>query len=134
MDFLPVKPIFDDELYSEQMDSVLSDMAKKAKAVMQAPRRKFDRDKFLCAMDEAFELIGGVPRLAMWADANPTEFYRLYGKTLPQTNLIDLAAKMQMQILPALPRGPLDEVIDVTPEPIEKVRSETTIQDKQPKP
>jgi hypothetical protein len=116
MDFLPAKPIFDEVLYSEQMDSVLSETARKTKAVLQPPRKKFDREKFLCAIDEAFELIGGVPRLALWADQNPTEFYRLYGKTLPQTNLIDLAAKMQMQILPALPPSALDEPIDITPE------------------
>jgi hypothetical protein len=102
MDFLPSKPEFDPILYSEEMDSVLGEMSRKCRAVTQAPRRKFDRDKFLSAMDEAFELIGGVPRLAHWADQNPTEFFRLMGKTIPQANLMDIQAKMSMQILPAL--------------------------------
>ena len=30
-----------------------------------------------------FELVGGVPRMALWADANYTDFMRLYAKLLP---------------------------------------------------
>jgi hypothetical protein len=30
----------------------------------------------------AFELIGGVPRLVLWADAHPGDFYKLYGRLL----------------------------------------------------
>jgi hypothetical protein len=117
MDFLPKEPIWDAEMYSEQMDGVLSEQAKKAKGVLVAPRRPFDRKRFLDAMAEAFEVIGGVPRLAIWADSNPTEFYKLMGKTIPQANLLDIQGKMQMQILPAMPPSPLDdEPIDVTPE------------------
>lgn len=117
MDFLPKEPIWDVEMYSEQMDGVLSDAAKNAKRVLVAPRRPFDRQRFLDAMAEAFECIGGVTRLAMWADANPTEFYKLMGKTIPQASLLDIQAKMSMQILPAMPPSPLDEEpIDVTPE------------------
>ncbi len=117
MDFLPKKPEFDPVLYSEQMDTVLSEVAKSCKMVSQAPRKKFEREKFLAAMDEAFELIGGVPRLAIWADQNPTEFYRLMGKTIPQANMLDIVGKMQMQILPALGRSPLDgDAIDITPD------------------
>lgn len=33
----------------------------------------------------AFELIGGIPRLAMWAHENPTQFYALYSKLIPQS-------------------------------------------------
>lgn len=117
MDFLPKEQIWDPELYSEQMAGVLSDVARKCSGVIQAPRRKFDRDRFLAAMAEAFEVIGGVPRLALWADQNPTEFYKLMGKTIPQASLLDIQGKMQMQILPALPPSALDdEPIDVTPE------------------
>lgn len=31
----------------------------------------------------AFELIGGIPRLAHWAHANPDKFYSLYSKLIP---------------------------------------------------
>lgn len=32
-----------------------------------------------------FEMIGGIPRLALWADENPKEFFALYAKLLPAT-------------------------------------------------
>jgi hypothetical protein len=31
----------------------------------------------------AFELIGGIPRLAMWAHQNPDKFFNLYSKLIP---------------------------------------------------
>lgn len=31
----------------------------------------------------AFELIGGIPRLAHWAHDNPDKFYQLYSKLIP---------------------------------------------------
>jgi len=34
------------------------------------------------AFKQAFELIGGVPRLALWADQNPGQFYNLYARFL----------------------------------------------------
>lgn len=40
------------------------------------------------AFQQAFELIGGVPRLALWADQNPTKFYTLYSKLVPATSEI----------------------------------------------
>lgn len=125
MDYLPAKPVFDDILYTEQMDEVLSEQARKARAIMVPPRRKFDRQKFLDAMDEAYEQIGGVRRFSMWADQNPTEFYRLFSKTIPQAQLLELTGKMQMQILPALPPSPLDgDYTDVTPIPKEITNAE----------
>jgi hypothetical protein len=37
------------------------------------------------AFQYAFELIGGVPRLALWADRNPDKFYPLLARMIPQT-------------------------------------------------
>jgi len=37
------------------------------------------------AFQQAFDMIGGVPRLALWADQNPTKFYTLYSKLVPST-------------------------------------------------
>jgi hypothetical protein len=37
------------------------------------------------AFQQAFDMIGGVPRLALWADQNPTKFYSLYSKLVPAT-------------------------------------------------
>jgi hypothetical protein len=119
MDFLPKEPVFDDILYSEQMHDALSDTAKLARSIQNPPRRKFDRMVFTEAMMEAFEQIGGVRRLTLWADKNTTEFYRLLKATIPQAQLLDIQAKFQMQILPALAPSPLDdEIIDV---PTEKI-------------
>ncbi|MDY0012842.1 MAG: hypothetical protein RBS40_08130 [Rhodocyclaceae bacterium] len=36
------------------------------------------------ALAEAFQGIGGVPSLIKWAQEEPTEFYKLWSKTLPQ--------------------------------------------------
>jgi hypothetical protein len=37
------------------------------------------------AFQQAFDLIGGIPRLALWADKNPTAFFSLYSKLIPAT-------------------------------------------------
>ena len=37
------------------------------------------------AFEQAFELIGGVPRLALWADRNPSKFYAMFSKMIPST-------------------------------------------------
>jgi hypothetical protein len=37
------------------------------------------------AFQQAFEMIGGVPRLALWADQNTTKFYTLFSKLVPST-------------------------------------------------
>lgn len=117
MDFLPKNPVFDDTLYTEQMDGVLSDISRTCRAVLKAPQRKFERERFVNAIYEAYDLIGGVPRLALWADKNETEFYRIMAKTIPQASMLDIVGKIKHQILPALPPSALDgDYTDVTPE------------------
>lgn len=37
------------------------------------------------ALQLAFEGIGGLPRLMMWADKNPTKFYNLFARMVPPT-------------------------------------------------
>ena len=44
---------------------------------------KFSRHDVVTSFASAFEMIGGTMRLALWANENPTEFYRLFGKLLP---------------------------------------------------
>lgn len=36
------------------------------------------------ALQNAFSAVGGQKALANWAEANPTEFYKLWAKLLPQ--------------------------------------------------
>lgn len=55
------------------------------------------------AMQQVFEVIGGVPRLALWADKNPDKFYALYARMIPQT------------IAPVLPEEAPDKKKDEMP-------------------
>jgi hypothetical protein len=97
----------------------LIEFADRSKRLSVLPRKPFDRQRVIAAFDQAFELIGGVPRLAHWAHANPTDFYKIYGKLLPQGSQIDINAKGEFVIRTALGPSPLDEIEgeykDVTP-------------------
>lgn len=92
----------------DEFSVLLSEEAARARAVAKPIKGKH---KLLTAADETFDLIGGVPRFAMWADKNLGEFYRLYSKTIPQN--VDISG--DITIRPALPPSPLDEA----PPPIE---------------
>ena len=50
------------------------------------------------AFQQAFDMIGGVPRLALWADQNPTKFYALYSKLVPATAEIDIKKDINVTI------------------------------------
>jgi hypothetical protein len=97
------------------MDSMFREIAKSGENVTRLPKRKFDPARVNEAFEEAFELIGGVPRLALWAHNNQGEFYKLYGKMI--TSNIKADHNHAFQILPPLPRSALDgDYTDVTPE------------------
>lgn len=109
MDLIPQDTKEPDVLVKYQgVDVLLSDVSRStrqiARSLPPAPRKQ----KLLNAMDETFDLIGGVPRLAVWADENPDDFYKLYGKTLPQQIQASIDGKIQCIIRPALPPSPLD--------------------------
>jgi hypothetical protein len=55
------------------------DLAQLAQGTTPLPLGK-DRRRILAAFDEAFELIGGVPRLAAWANEHPTEFFKIMSR------------------------------------------------------
>lgn len=46
------------------------------------------------AFQQAFDMIGGVPRLALWADQNPTKFYTLFSKLVPATAEVQAKAEV----------------------------------------
>jgi len=56
------------------------------------------RAEIVSAFTNAFEMIGGLPRLAVWGDANPTEFYKLYAKLLPSSSTIDMTAEQTITV------------------------------------
>jgi len=78
--------------------------------VMRIPKNKdFTRKDVVGAFINAFELIGGTPRLALWAHQNETDFYKLYSRLLPSQASQALGEANEIVIKHVLPRGPLDE-------------------------
>jgi hypothetical protein len=111
MEFIPSDPTLKQFLSDEdfgQMGETFDALAASGKNITRLPRKDFDRKKILRAFDEAFELIGGVPRLAIWAHSNLTEFYKLYTKMMPASSQLEIAGKISHTILPALPPSALD--------------------------
>lgn len=74
------------------------------------PRNQdFSRKQVVNAFNNAFELIGGVPRLALWAHANEGDFYKLFARLLPSQASQALGESNELIIKHILPRGKLDE-------------------------
>ena len=48
------------------------------------------------AFQTAFDLIGGVPRLALWADKNPSAFFSLYSKLIPSSIQANVSATIKI--------------------------------------
>jgi len=71
--------------------------------------RDFTRKDVVRAFTNAFELIGGMPRLALWAHNNEGDFYKLYSRLLPSQASSALGEANELVIKHVLPRGPLDE-------------------------
>jgi len=67
------------------------------------------RKEVIHAFTDAFELIGGVPRLALWGHDNPTEFFKLYARLLPSQASSALGETTEMTIKHVLPRTALDQ-------------------------
>ena len=76
-------------------------------------RDGFTRQEVVDAFARAFEMIGGVQRMALWANQNPDKFYPLYSKLLPST-AINIGNAGLVTIIHALAPTPLDEHPDVT--------------------
>lgn len=74
-------------------------------------------NRSLNAVHDAFDLIGGVPRLAVWADQNPGEFFtKIYARTIVSNQQVEHSG--EIVIRSAVPRTALDgEYEDVTPSP-----------------
>ena len=78
--------------------------------VIRIPRNPhFSRKDVVQSFQSAFELIGGVPRLALWADQHTTEFYKLYSRLLPSQASSALGESNVLRIEMAIKPGALDE-------------------------
>ena len=66
----------------------------------------------------AFEMMGGLPRFANWADDNPTEFYtKLFPKLISRSQQVDVSGTLTIDdAITRLERMDEGEFIDVTPE------------------
>ena len=109
----PLTSTYDDpEPYSEVAESSkeLSGLAESGNGVSRiSVPRELKRQRVVNAFQDAFELIGGVPRLAHWADSHPTDFFKLYARLLPAEASKKVTHDGGVVIKHVLPRGPLDE-------------------------
>lgn len=107
-----VERVYDDpEPYSDVAEECkeLTQLAESGNGVSRiSVPRELKRQKVVNAFQDAFELIGGVPRLAHWADQSPSAFYKLYARLLPTTAQQQLEHSGEIVVKHVLPRGPLD--------------------------
>jgi hypothetical protein len=82
---------------SEDQDRLtqLSEYADHVRGRINVPKNdRFSRADVVRAFNSAFEMIGGVPRLALWAHENEGDFFKLYSKLLPSATVVDLNVKV----------------------------------------
>lgn len=84
----------------DNMDRELRALAKKTGQISVPRSTSFSRRNVVAAFASAFEMIGGIPRLALWAHDNPSEFYKLYGKLLPSATTVDILASPRGEDMP----------------------------------
>lgn len=88
------------------------------------------RADVVTAFHTAFQMIGGVPRLALWADKNPGDFYKMYSRLLPSAASDELSHADKMVIQHALPPpryNPASNEPDPAPAPLEVPRDDHQI-------
>lgn len=73
-----------------------------------AGRSSFKKEDIFDAFGEAFHLVGGVPRLALWAEENPSKFFPTLAR-MATSNAVNIQNNTAVVIRPALPPSPLDE-------------------------
>lgn len=79
--------------FSERMDQI-----SRVPGKLRLGRKEVSRKEFIGVVNHAFDLIGGVPRLALWADANPDKFYNLWAKVNNGPQNKDVAEKIQIEL------------------------------------
>jgi len=61
------------------------------------------RADVVAAFSSAFQMVGGVSRLALWADNHPTDFFKLYARLLPSAASDEMNAQGKIVVIHALP-------------------------------
>jgi hypothetical protein len=103
-DFAPVSSETGEAMVSKEAQALMEYTIRTPK------RQRVTRETIVEQFNEVFQLIGGVPRLALWADQNPTQYYQLYSKLLPA------AIKAELQLPP--------DVDGMTPEQLKELSTE----------
>lgn len=115
-DLAPTEPDFNERIleYSDQLMTQLSPEARVAQKMNRIPKKFAQRERIMQAMAEAFEIVGGVPRLALWADKNYGEFAKLMGKQVPGLvqNAFAIKSNGPVTIVSAIPASFLDDPIE----------------------
>ena len=82
-------------------------------------RDGFNRMDVVNAFNNAFHIMGGVSRLALWANQNPDKFYPLYARLMPSTSLTINTEGQRLIIEHSIPSSPLDDFSSLMAPPIE---------------
>lgn len=86
-------------LKEEEMDQTFAALANRPRPypLPRAIGRKQIENAFLTA----FEMIGGRKRLDLWADQNPTEFFKIMARMVPQATDVNVNGKVaHMLVIP----------------------------------
>jgi hypothetical protein len=71
-------------------------------------RDGFNRSDVVDALHRAFHMVGGVQRLAIWANSNYGDFVKVYAKLLPSTS-INIGDNAKVTIVHSIPPTALDQ-------------------------
>lgn len=96
----------------EAMDRTLRGIANGDPKVTKITKKEMGRQFVIDSFNEAFYMIGGVQRFALWAHENPSEFYKLWGKQLPSGAQVDVNASGEIIFKHVLPPSKLDHYED----------------------
>lgn len=111
--------------------TVIAAEADKARPVPPLKRQRdgFSRQDVVNSFARAFEMIGGVQRLALWANQNPDKFYPLYSRLLPSA-AISIGTQGQVIIQHAIAPTELDihptgapDIVELEPEEVPRADS-----------
>lgn len=76
--------------FNERFDR-LAQIAEQARTRVAIPRSpNFTRGDVVSAITSVFEMIGGIPRFAVWANENEGEYYKIYAKLMPSQQQVNI--------------------------------------------
>ena len=107
-------PMAEQDRHSTPEDTFTA-LARPSHRALRLPKGTPSREMVVSAFHQAFELVGGVPRLALWADANPSDFYKLYARLLPTTAQVELDSTVNITVTTNVPVSQLNHQ-DIPPE------------------